>query len=158
MLHIGYVVCLANSYSFWEPLILLNVSMDIEDVHVPRILIFINILENYRLNLLNFKKWKYNVLAHHKKIWTWWNPSQERKLMMYEIYTLHNDWILIPFSTYTASYSHILLRSSHRFLHHEHMSCSLIRESFKWENSALSLSNLYSCPHYCKLVWFIEKK
>jgi hypothetical protein len=32
-----------------EPLILLNVSMDIEDVHVPRILIFINIWENYRL-------------------------------------------------------------------------------------------------------------
>jgi hypothetical protein len=25
-----------------EPLLLLNVSMDIEDVHVPRILIFIN--------------------------------------------------------------------------------------------------------------------
>jgi hypothetical protein len=51
MLHIGYVICPANSSQFLseEPLILLNVSVDIEDVHVPRILIFINIWENYRL-------------------------------------------------------------------------------------------------------------
>jgi hypothetical protein len=38
-----------------EPLILLNVAMDIEDVHVPNILIFFNIRENYRLlNLVGF--------------------------------------------------------------------------------------------------------
>jgi hypothetical protein len=43
-----------------NPLILLNVNMDIEDVHVPRILIFINIWENYRfLNLVIFEKCEY---------------------------------------------------------------------------------------------------
>jgi hypothetical protein len=45
-----------------EPLILLNVSMDIEDVHVPRILNFINIWENYRLlNLSHFLEIKVHV-------------------------------------------------------------------------------------------------
>jgi hypothetical protein len=45
------------------PLVLLNVSMDIEDVHVPRILIFINIWENYRLlNWCHF--WEIRVHVH----------------------------------------------------------------------------------------------
>jgi hypothetical protein len=41
-----------------DPVILLNVSMDIEDVHVSRILIFITIWENYRLlNSVIFEKY-----------------------------------------------------------------------------------------------------
>jgi hypothetical protein len=40
-----------------EPLILKNVSIDIKNLHVPRILIFNNIGENYRLlNLLIFEQ------------------------------------------------------------------------------------------------------
>jgi hypothetical protein len=52
MLHIGYVIRLANfSHQFLneELLIKLYVSMDVEDVHVSRILIFINVWENYKL-------------------------------------------------------------------------------------------------------------
>jgi hypothetical protein len=51
--YIWYIICPPN-YShmqFWskDPFILLNASMDIDDVHMTRILIFINIGENYRL-------------------------------------------------------------------------------------------------------------
>jgi hypothetical protein len=62
IINVTYRVChlsglLLPQFLSEEPLILLNVSMDIEDVHVPRILIFINIWENYRLlNLVNFEK------------------------------------------------------------------------------------------------------
>jgi hypothetical protein len=50
MLHIGYAICPTNSSHplSEEPVIVQKISMGIEDVHVPRILIFVNIWENNR--------------------------------------------------------------------------------------------------------------
>jgi hypothetical protein len=46
-----------------EPRILLHVNIDIEDVHIPKTLIFIHIWENYRLlNLVIFEK-KYSTYS-----------------------------------------------------------------------------------------------
>jgi hypothetical protein len=43
----------------WEPLLLLNLSMDIEDGHVPKILIFINI---WLLELSHFREMRVHIL------------------------------------------------------------------------------------------------
>jgi hypothetical protein len=56
----SFVCKLLPQFLYEESLILLNYSMDIEDVHVSRMLIFFNIWENYRLlNLVIFEKREY---------------------------------------------------------------------------------------------------
>jgi hypothetical protein len=56
-INVAYKVC---HFLNEELLILLNFSIDIEDVHVLWISIFINIWENYRLlNLFIFEIWEY---------------------------------------------------------------------------------------------------
>jgi hypothetical protein len=83
MLHTGYVILPAtcnSSHSVWvseEPLILLSVSIDIEDMHVRRIWIFINIWENYMLlSLVIFEKWEYMYIFHIRYIICLVNSSQ----------------------------------------------------------------------------------
>jgi hypothetical protein len=53
-------------------LVLMNISMDIENVQVPKVLNFFYIWENYKLlNLVIFEKWEYMYIFCMRYIVSW---------------------------------------------------------------------------------------